>query len=132
MDMESLRTIRLFTGLSEPALDELSRFAHERTASAGTVLLSEGDLVHSLWGLTVGSASAFRGDKRVAALEAGDVFGEDGVLERGRSKISVIADSDVQLVGLTHWDFKRVARRAPAVGVLLRAGLDGLASGELR
>lgn len=76
-----LKTVDLFSGLDEPALDELAKASEQRKLKRGDVLFAEGDLPDELYVTTAGriamvNRSVDGRESVVALMEDGDLFGE--------------------------------------------------------
>jgi hypothetical protein len=93
MDPDRLKTIPLFSSLSDKALDTLSVFATETSVSAGKRLVHEGDYSYDLIVIETGSADVLKGGEVIGSLGPGDVFGEMGMLSGAKRSADVIATS---------------------------------------
>src|SRR5664279_5746568 len=97
MDPDRLKTIPLFSSLSDKALDTVSVFASETTVSAGKQLVHEGDYSYDLIVIDTGTADVIKGGEVIGTLGPGDVFGEMGMLSGNRRTADVIATSSMRL-----------------------------------
>ena len=70
--------------------------------------MREGDYATELVAIEEGTADVIRGERRLASLGPGDIFGESGVLEAERRNASVVATSPMRIVKLTTWEIKRL------------------------
>ena len=109
MDPDRLKTIPLFSSLSDKALDTVSVFASETSVSTGKRLVHEGDYSYELIVIESGTADVIKGGEVIGSLGPGDVFGEMGMLSGGRRTADVIATSSMRLITLSKWDFKRIS-----------------------
>ena len=109
MDPDRLKTIPLFSSLSDKALDTLSVFASETSVSAGKRLVHEGDYSYELIVIETGTADVIKGGEVVGSLGPGDVFGEMGMLSGGKRTADVVATSPMHLITLSKWDLKRIS-----------------------
>src|SRR5271163_5108469 len=109
MDSDRLKTIPLFSLLSNEALETVSVFASETSVSAGKRLVHEGDYSYDLIVIETGTADVIKGGEVIGSLGAGDVFGEMGMLSGGKRTADVIATSPMHLVTLSKWDLKRIS-----------------------
>jgi len=109
MDPEHLKTIPLFSSLSEKALDTVAVFASETSVSAGKRLVHEGDYSYDLIVIESGTADVTKNGEVVASLGPGDVFGEMGMLSGGKRTADVVATSPMRLITLSKWDLKRIS-----------------------
>ncbi len=109
MDIDHLKTIPLFSSLSDKALDTVSVFASETSVSAGKRLVHEGDYSYELIVIDTGTADVIKGGEVIGSLGPGDVFGEMGMLSGGKRTADVVATSPMRLITLSRWDLKRIS-----------------------
>jgi CRP-like cAMP-binding protein len=109
MDPDHLKTLPLFSSLSDKALDTVSVFASETAVSSGKLLVHEGDYSYELIVIETGTADVVKGGEVIGSLGPGDVFGEIGMLSGGRRMADVIATSPMRLITLSKWDLKRIS-----------------------
>ena len=109
MDPESLKTIPLFSSLSDKALRTVSVFASETAVSAGKRLVHEGDYSYDLIVIETGTADVIKGGEVVGSLGPGDVFGKIGMLSGGKRTADVVATSPMSLITLSKWDLRRIS-----------------------
>src|SRR5437764_14428058 len=110
MDPDRLKTLPLFSSLSDKALNTVSVFASETAVSAGKRLVHEGDYSYDLIVIESGTADVIKGGEVIGALGPGDVFGEMGMLSGGRRTADVIATSPMRLITLTKVGPQRISR----------------------
>jgi CRP-like cAMP-binding protein len=109
MDPDRLKTIPLFSSMSDKALDTLSVFSSETSVSTGKRLVHEGDYSYDLIVIESGTADVVKGGEVIGSLGPGDVFGEMGMLSGSKRMADVIATSSMSLVTLSKWDLKRIS-----------------------
>jgi CRP-like cAMP-binding protein len=109
MDPDRLKTIPLFSSLSNEALDTVSVFATETSVSTGKRLVHEGDYSYDLIVIEAGTADVIKGGEVIGSLGPGDVFGEMGMLSGGKRTADVVATSSMRLITLSKWDLKRIS-----------------------
>jgi CRP-like cAMP-binding protein len=109
MDLDHLKTIPLFSSLSEKALNTVAVFASETSVSAGKRLVHEGDYSYDLIVIETGTADVIKGGEVIGSLGPGDVFGEMGVLGGAKRTADVVATSSMRLITLSKWDLKRIS-----------------------
>ncbi|HTU79107.1 MAG TPA: cyclic nucleotide-binding domain-containing protein [Solirubrobacteraceae bacterium] len=109
MDQDRLKTIPLFSSLSDKALETLSVFSSETSVSTGKRLVHEGDYSYDLIVIETGTADVIKGGEVIGSLGPGDVFGEMGMLSGGRRTADVVATSPMRLITLSKWDLKRIS-----------------------
>jgi CRP-like cAMP-binding protein len=109
MDTDHLKTIPLFSSLSDKALETVSVFATETSVSTGKRLVHEGDYSYDLIVIESGTADVIKSGKVIGSLGPGDVFGEMGMLSGGRRMADVVATSSMRLITLSKSDLKRIS-----------------------
>ncbi len=109
MDPDHLKTLPLFSSLSDKALRTVAVFASETSVSAGKRLVHEGDYSYDLIVIDDGTADVIKGGEVIGALGVGDVFGEMGVLAGAKRTADVVATSPMRLITLSKWDLKRIS-----------------------
>jgi CRP-like cAMP-binding protein len=109
MDPDRLKTIPLFSSLSDKALDTVSVFASETSVSTGKRLVHEGDYSYDLIVIESGTADVIKDGKIIGSLGPGDVFGEMGMLSGGRRMADVVATSSMRLITLSKSDLRRIS-----------------------
>ena len=109
MDADHLKTIPLFSSLSDKALRTVAVFASETSVSTGKRLVHEGDYSYDLIVIDSGTADVIKDGEVIGSLGAGDVFGEMGVLAGAKRTADVVATSSMRLITLSKWDLKRIS-----------------------
>jgi CRP-like cAMP-binding protein len=109
MDPDHLKTIPLFSSLSDKALDTVAVFASETSVSAGKRIVHEGDYSYDLIVIEAGTADVLKGEEVIGSLGPGDVFGEMGMLAGGKRMADVVATSSMRLITLKKSDLKRIS-----------------------
>jgi len=109
MDTDQLKTIPLFSSLSDKALKTVAVFSAEKSVSAGERLVHEGDYSYELIVIETGTADVIKGGEVIASLGPGDVFGEMGMLAGSKRMADVIATSSMRLITLSKWDLRRIS-----------------------
>ncbi len=124
MDPNRLKSIPLFTDISDDELTEIATFAQETSVEAGRDLVREGDFSYEFMVIEEGQAEVTREGAHVADLGPGDFFGEMGLLEKTLRSATVTARTPMKLVTLTGWDLRRIERSVPQAVARVRAALD--------
>jgi CRP/FNR family transcriptional regulator, cyclic AMP receptor protein len=124
LDPSRLKSIPLFQTVSDEELREIAPFAEEVHVDSGTELVREGDFSYEFMAIEEGSAEVLREGQHVADLGPGDFFGEIGLLEKDRRTATVVAKTDMRLVTLTGWDFKRMEKVMPEAVEQVRSVIE--------
>ena len=123
MEVERLRTVRLFSGLSKSELQAVARGAQEVDVPAGFKLVYEGHTAYEFFVIEQGTASVVRGEEEIAELGPGEFFGEIAMLETDRRTASVVAKTPMLLIVLHQRDFERIADELPTVADRIRSAV---------
>jgi CRP-like cAMP-binding protein len=123
-DVES---IPLFGGLSADERARVAGASRSVQLGLGQVVLSEGELAFDFYAIMRGAAEVRRTSGHVARLEAGDVFGEMGVVagetrrstRRRGASVFITAPTDAMVID--GGDFRRLIEDIPALGDAVRA-----------
>ncbi len=113
MDAQLLKDLPLFAELDDQQLRRIATFASVTEVGPGAHLVEEGDFSYELMVVREGEARVVRGGQEVARLGPGDVIGEMGVLGRELRSATVVAETTMRLVTLSHWHVRRLARDEP-------------------
>jgi CRP-like cAMP-binding protein len=100
MDRDHLRTLPLFSSLSDKALDAVSALASETSVSAGELIVREGEYRYTVSVIETGTADVVKAGEIIASLGPGDVFGEMAILSGRERTADVVATSSMRLVTL--------------------------------
>src|SRR5438270_11363419 len=109
MDPDRLKTLPLFSSLSNKALNTVSVFASETSVSAGKRLVHEGDYSYDLIVIESGTADVIKNGEVVGALGPGDGFGGRGRPSEGGRTADVGATLPPRLITPSHWCPRRIA-----------------------
>lgn len=109
MDPGRLKSISLFSEMSDEEARRLATFATERSVAPGTRVLKEGDFSTHLVAVEEGTADVLLHGQLVSAVGAGDLIGEIGLLTKTYRTADVIATSPMRLIEISHWDIRRMS-----------------------
>jgi CRP/FNR family cyclic AMP-dependent transcriptional regulator len=104
--MELLRRVPLFADLERRELEQIATSLRERRFSAGETVLTEGRAGVGFFVIVDGTAKVtVRGEDRVT-LSPGDYFGEIALIAETERTATVTAETDLECLGLTSWEFR--------------------------
>ena len=114
-DIESaLANVSLFSLCSKRELRLVAKLAKTRQVPRGTALLVEGEVGDEMFVFLAGSAAVvLRGGRKIAALGAGDVVGELGVLGRAPRNATVTTTVDSEVAIISRRALNRLLSDAP-------------------
>jgi hypothetical protein len=95
-----LRSMRLFRALPAFELEAIARAGVNRSVSAGTRLVTEGELADGYFAIADGVVEVSSGGRRLATLGRGDGFGEIALLRDIPRTASVTATTDALLLAV--------------------------------
>jgi CRP/FNR family transcriptional regulator, cyclic AMP receptor protein len=110
MDPNRLKSIPLFSQLSDDEAHRLAAFATETSVAEGQMLMKQGDYSTELIAIEEGTADVLRDGEKLASLKEGDLIGEMGLLSREPRNADVIATSPMRVIKLTHWEIRRMSQ----------------------
>src|SRR2546423_12143111 len=82
MDPNRLKSIPLFSQLSDDEAHRLAAFATETSGAEGQMLVKQGDYSTELIAIEEGTAGVLRGGEELASLKGGGPIGEVGLVSR--------------------------------------------------
>ena len=113
---DELRQVPLFNSLNQRQLRRLAGKVKERTFKAGTSVVQEGKMSGiGFFIVTDGLASVVVGGDEVATIGPGDHFGELALIAERERTATVTAQTALECLELTSWDFREFVQSAPDV-----------------
>jgi CRP/FNR family cyclic AMP-dependent transcriptional regulator len=120
MNAARLKSIPLFSGLSDREREQVARWADEVDIKTGKHLVDQGRFAYEFFVIEEGSAEVTHNGDHLTDLGPGDFFGEIGILGDEPRTASVVATSDMTLIVMTDRDFREMTRRMPKVAETIR------------
>jgi CRP/FNR family cyclic AMP-dependent transcriptional regulator len=127
---ETLARVELFSTLTPRELQVLAQSCQERTYSAGTTIIRQGDVGVGLYVLIKGKVrvtranNADRAEEHLGTVEAVDVLGEMALLDDLPRSATVVALEEVRALLLPIWEFRAALRSHPDIALKLLAVLS--------
>ena len=115
MDESLLKKIPLFAEVPDEDLRKVATFATTEEFTEGATVVKEGAYSNHFYAIQEGTVKVERGGEHLADLGPGDVFGEQGLLERQERSASVVATSPLRLIKIEHWELSRMRKTMPQV-----------------
>ena len=100
--LQHLASVPLFSNCTKRQLQEIGTVATQVILPAGKVLVRQGEAGLELFILLDGTVSVTRDGRRVATRIAGDVVGELAVLSHHPRNATVVAETELRTLVLTH------------------------------
>ena len=128
-DEELLRTVPIFSELSEADIASLARLTSRRSCPKDTVVFFENEEGDSFFIIVDGriKVTILGDDGReviLSVLGRGDFFGEMALLEKHRRTATVTATSDLTIVVMHERDFRAMEDVMPDVANRIRGVMD--------
>jgi CRP/FNR family cyclic AMP-dependent transcriptional regulator len=115
VDVSLLKTIPLFAEVPEDKLRKIAPFAETDEFAEGQVVVKEGGYSNHFFAIEDGTAKVEREGQHIADLGPGDVFGEQGLLEKQERSATVTASSRLRVIKIEHWELSRMRKEMPEV-----------------
>lgn len=120
----ALSGLGIFSAASRTMLERLAGAAEEVSVPAGTRIITQGEPADAFYVITDGAVAVSKtledGTQRlIQTLEAGEFFGEIGLLEAGERTANVDADGEVALLKLPGEEFISALTEAPPTTAFL-------------
>jgi CRP/FNR family transcriptional regulator, cyclic AMP receptor protein len=120
LDVSLLKTIPLFAEVPDEQLRKIAPFAETDEFVEGQVVVKEGGYSNHFFAIEEGTAKVERNGERIGDLGPGDVFGEQGLLEKQERSATVTATSRLRVIKIEHWELSRMRKTMPEVVEELR------------
>jgi CRP-like cAMP-binding protein len=115
VDPSTVESIPLFASVPRRRRRHVARLADEVGVAAGARLTRQGGYAQEFFVVVSGTADVYRDDQRVGRLEAGEFFGEVGLLgPRWERSATVVATSPMRLLVLARRQFRELLFAAPS------------------
>ena len=124
MDVGALKNTPLFADVPDDQLAKVATFASLESAVEGKTIIREGGYSNDFYIIEDGTVKVEREGEQVAELGPGDVFGEQGLLEKQARSATVTATSNVRLIKIEHWELSRMKQAMPEVVQELRQKVE--------
>jgi CRP/FNR family cyclic AMP-dependent transcriptional regulator len=115
VDVSQLKRIPLFESIPDEDLKQVATFAVGEEHPEGAVVVKEGDFSNHFYGIEDGTAKVERDGQEVGQLGPGDVFGEQGLLDKSERSATVTATSSLRVIKIEHWELSRMKKSMPDV-----------------
>ena len=113
LDVSILKGIPLFAEVPEESLRKIAPFVTTDEFADGETVIKEGGRSNAFYAIEEGTAKVERGGEKLADLGPGDIFGEQGLLEKQERSASVIATSRLRVIKIEHWELSRMRKSMP-------------------
>ena len=118
---DELRSIPVFSNLTDGQRERAAERLQEVDVGLGAVIARQGDFAYHLFVVREGTAAVTIDGELVTSLGPGSTFGEIGVLEHGRRTANVVAATPMRLLTMSVGDFEELAADLPEFAAHARA-----------
>jgi CRP-like cAMP-binding protein len=115
LDVAQLKRVPLFADVPDESLAKIAPFTNVDEFVDGNVVIKEGSYSNHFYVIVEGNAKVEREGEKIADLGPGDVFGEQGLLQKDVRSASVIATDDLRVIKIEHWELSRMRKSMPEV-----------------
>ena len=124
---EDLKRVPLFSDLNKRQLKRIGSDFRERSFKPGTSVVRQGEMSGiGFFVITAGEASVAVDGRDVATLGPGDHFGELALISERTRAATVTAETRLECLEITFWDFRRIAKANPDITWKLLQQVAGL------
>jgi CRP/FNR family transcriptional regulator, cyclic AMP receptor protein len=113
--LEALKRVPLLSGLKSRDLKRLAKIMSPRHFEAGETAVVQGKSGIGFFLILEGTAAVDVGGEDVRRLGPGDYFGEMALIDEGARTATVTAESELECLAMTAWNFKPWAEQRPEV-----------------
>ena len=124
MEPSQLKRFSLFKDVDEAKLNKIAPFTMLVEFPEGKTIIQEGGYSNDFYAIEDGTVTVERAGESIAELGPGDIFGEQGLLEKQERSASVVAKTTVRALKIEHWELPRMRRSMPEVVDQLRKTVE--------
>lgn len=123
MQIEELRSMSLFEGLTDAELAECTEPLKEFQIVAGSSLAKQDDFAYKFFVVLEGEVEVHRNFEFVASMGPGEFFGEMALVKGERRNARVTARTRCRLACMMGWEFKTMTEQFPTVAAHIDAAV---------
>jgi CRP/FNR family transcriptional regulator len=123
--LDLLGAVPLFSGLSKKDLNRVMSTAKDARHSQGQEVMTEGHGGVGFHLIVDGKAKVVRNGRTVATLGPGEFFGEMALVDDAPRSASVVADTDLNTLVISKWEFRPLLKSQPEMAWKLIEHLVG-------
>jgi CRP/FNR family transcriptional regulator len=111
--LDLLGAVPLFSDLSKKDLNKVLDVTKDAVHHAGQEVVTEGHGGVGFHLIVDGKAKVVRGGRTVATLGPGEFFGELALVDDAPRSASVVADTDLETLVISKWEFRPQLKNHP-------------------
>lgn len=119
-----LSKLEFFEDFSDDELKRIRSMAEEVGATAGAVLMEQGDVGQEAFVITSGQAGVYVNGNRVATIGAGSAVGEMALLDRRPRSATVKALTDLEMLSFDSKRFQQLLESMPKAATRIISQLN--------
>lgn len=112
---DALRTVPLFSGMTDRSIDAVLELVRDVSFAPGEPLTEQGAPGDTFLVLLDGTAGVTQGGRHVRDLGPGDFLGEISLIDGGPRTATVVATSPIRALAIDHEAFTTLLERHPSV-----------------
>jgi CRP/FNR family cyclic AMP-dependent transcriptional regulator len=124
LDVSQLKSVPLFADVPDESLKKIAPFTSVDEFAERREVIKEGGYSNDFFVITDGTAKVERGGEHLADLGPGDVFGEQGLLEKQQRSATITATSTLRVIKIEHWELARMRKSMPEVVDVLQRKVE--------
>jgi CRP/FNR family transcriptional regulator, cyclic AMP receptor protein len=128
LDVSQLKRVPLFADVPDESLAKIAPFTEVDEFVDGNAVIKEGSYSNHFFVIVEGTAKVEREGEKLADLGPGDVFGEQGLLQKDVRSATVTATDDLRVIKIEHWELSRMRKSMPEVVEQLQKAAEERAS----
>lgn len=121
--LDTLRSVRLFSGCTTKELEKVAKASDEITMTAGTLIIDQGQTGREAFVIIDGDVVVKRNNRKIATLGPGSVVGELSLLDHGPRTATAVCETDCTLLIIDQRKFLSVIDDVPAISHKLLSSL---------
>jgi len=130
VELELLKSIPYFLGLSPEALEAIKRYVFEKSVARNQLILSEEEPAEAMYFVVSGAVKAFKTsvegrEQTLCIVRPGESFNDVPIFDGGSNPASVIAMSPVALYGISKVDMETILREHHSIAMNVTKILAG-------
>jgi CRP-like cAMP-binding protein len=115
MDASKLKSVELFSSLSDEELERIAQWTDEVEIDTGHHLIRQDGFGYEFFVILEGSAEVMDGEVHLADMTAGEFFGEIGIGHSPRRTASVRATTPMRLLVMGRPEYLSMSSQLPSV-----------------
>ncbi len=110
-----MKATPIFSRMSDANLKNVLKSAVQKSSPAGTKIVEQGKGGVGFYLILEGQAEVIRAGEKLAELEAGNFFGELGVIDGAPRTADVVAMVDTNCIIISQWAMKSLIEHHPEI-----------------